>query len=179
MLNSVAFIDGAVEPNNRQKKMQQQSSIIRLGIVVVFALSMVGCNQNNTSKEENTTDTAAEQKLNMLTFSEFPEEVDGCACYFSNSEREFEEGKYIYVDDYGKNAFVNVGGEMVQLKLSKAGEAAEKRIDKIWAHENYKLSLETKQIGHIDETWQYAGQLTLKSTDGRYVVKEIYGECGC
>ena len=115
------------------------------------------------------------------TFSVFPPEIKGCACYSSNNENEFQVNKYIYANDYGDNAFVSINGVMTKFKLIKVNQLEKKHtISKGMSEDKkFELIIDIKEIGEIDETWQHQGFLKLKHKDGKEIVKTIYGECGC
>lgn len=54
----------------------------------------------------------------LETFA-FPAEVEGCSCYFAKDKQDFEQEKYVYVDEFGKNAFLKSEGKMLKIPLKK------------------------------------------------------------
>ncbi|MDQ3110274.1 MAG: hypothetical protein M3R17_10295, partial [Bacteroidota bacterium] len=120
-----------------------------------------------------------ESKIAIDTFSTFPPEIDGCACYFSNDETEFKNRKYIYADDFGNNAFVSINGIMTKFVLSKSDTLPDNHSVKIFTADKYDIIIDVKQVGKIDETWQQKGTMTIKPKGEQTIIKKIYGECGC
>lgn len=121
------------------------------------------------------------QTLTIDTFSVFLPEIDGCACYSSNNSNELKANKYIYAQEYGENAFVSINGKMTKFELEKTESLKNKHIISISNSEDkkYTLTIDIIETGEIDETTQNEGTLTLKSKDGKEIIKNIIGECGC
>ncbi|MDG1915621.1 MAG: hypothetical protein P8I55_13650 [Crocinitomix sp.] len=61
-------------------------------------------------------DEVAPFEISIDSFTEFPPEIDCCACYFSKKFDAFNLGEYIYMDDFRvKFAFMKLDGEMRNL----------------------------------------------------------------
>ena len=149
---------------------------LQLWTIISFVTALSSCGQIKT----NDNPSQAGNSFTIDTFSTFPPEVDGCACYFSNNETEFNsKKKYIYADDYGNNAFVSINGVMTKFTLSKSDTLPGKHSIELWINDKFELTIDIQQVGQIDETWQQQGTLKLKSKDGQSITKNIYGECGC
>lgn len=122
---------------------------------------------------------ADEKAITLDRFSDFPEEIDGCACYFSANKEDFIEGNYIYADTYHENAYISINGKMIQFTLKSYTDIKENYWVKRYTNEKYEVTLESKEIWRVDETWQQKGTMTIKSKDGKTIKETIYGECGC
>ena len=132
------------------------------------------------NKENSVIDTLLNHKaISIDTFSVFPPEIDGCACYFSNNNKEFENDKYIYADDYISKAFISINGVLIQFILSKTDTLSDDHYIKTYSNKMGEIILDVKQVGQIDETWQKAGIITIRLKGSEEIVKNIYGECGC
>ncbi|MXN89720.1 hypothetical protein GR160_00635 [Flavobacterium sp. Sd200] len=142
--------------------------------IAILFLFLCSCGKEHGKSKKSITD-----KIVIDTFSTFPAEIDGCACYYSNNETEFNNGKYIYADDYNSNAFVKLNGKMVKLLLTKSDTLPEKRSNEIFENNDYEVIINTKQTGQIDETWQSKGTITIMPKKGKAITKPIFGECGC
>jgi hypothetical protein len=178
--------------------------IKQLTVVFSLILSLTACENKNTNnkilkkeiglvtttidtpksakKQVSALDTAKHKRaLSIDTFSVFPPEINGCACYSSNNLKEFKANKFIYADDYGDKAFVSINGKMTKFKLQKVNTISDKHTISVGISEDkqYELIIDSIETGEIDETTQDKGVLTLKSKDGTKVVKNIVGECGC
>ena len=108
-----------------------------------------------------------------------PAEVEGCSCYFAKNKEDYENEKYIYVDDYGKNAFIKTAGEMIKIPMTD-GDFEPHNFRKNKENSNYKVTLTGKKINEMDETMMFQGEMNVenKKTGDQYFTP-IYGECGC
>lgn len=147
---------------------------------IFFNQVLLGCGQNSQHSNVPPSDNIKlqEMELSIDTFSTFPAEIDGCACYFSNNEKEFLNHTYIYADDYRDIAFISINGVMTKFKLSTSDISADRTIE-TFINDEYRVTVNVKQVGQLDETVQKEGALTITHKDGKEIIKKIYGECGC
>jgi hypothetical protein len=119
-------------------------------------------------------------QLSIDSFTEFPSEIDSCACYFSKTLDEFNKGEYIYMDDYGsKNAFMKLDGEMTKLNVdySTWEDSGNGAIG--LSNETYAILLTFQEVSKLDETFQKEGTLTIINNDLQEIAILFFGECGC
>jgi hypothetical protein len=154
---------------------------MKLIFIILFIQLLTACSDNQHSKKSNAVINIPnkEKEIKIDTFSTFPPEIDGCACYFSNNEEEFKDKKYIYADDYGDNAFISVNGKMTKFVLNKSTKLNNTRYVQTFVNDDYEITIDLKQVSQLDETWQKTGTLKIKPKVGKVIVKNIYGECGC
>lgn len=150
-------------------------------LLILFAQLLLSCGQNQQSNKTTSNESISSKGNQILieTFSVFPPEIDGCACYFSIDQTGFRNDKYIYADDYGNNAFVSINGVMTKFLLSKSDTLPGERSVETFINDKYEITIDVKQVGQLDETWQKTGTIKIKSKDGKEIIKNIYGECGC
>lgn len=130
---------------------------------VLLLITLIGCQ-------------APEKNLNLESFKDFPPEIDGCSCYFSTNQSDFESGVYLYMDNYFDLAFIKIDGELITFKKTISGDSETGK----WVNDNYLLSLTKTEQSTVDETIQYSGFLTLKKDGMTILTKEgLVGECGC
>jgi hypothetical protein len=151
-------------------------------------LSVVFCGQNETIKQQASNsnvpigpkkDSLIDYSISIDTFSTFPEEIDGCSCYFSNNENDFKRNVYIYVDDYQEKSFMHINGILTKFKLIDSKQISKNHQLKTFDNKDFELTIDIIQVGQIDETWQQKGTLKLTRKGGQTTTKDIYGECGC
>jgi len=152
--------------------------------VLIFAsliLFWIGCGQKTEDKKTTAAENAAvaSDQITIDTFSAFPPEIDGCACYFSNNETEFKKQVYIYVDNFEKTAWVTLNGALTEFELDKTETLSEKRAVSSYKNERFELIIDLMQTGEVEETWQFMGTMTIKTRSGKEFVKNLVGECGC
>lgn len=114
---------------------------------------------------------------NLETFA-FPAEVEGCSCYFAKDKQDFEQEKYVYVDEFGKNAFLKSEGKMLKIPLKKEDFEGENFKRKI---QNKEISVEIdgRKIKDMEEVMMFEGNMTIEYQTGEKITTPIYGECGC
>ena len=162
--------------------------------ILFFALSTLifqSCKKENVNLSENTTlnatvtvpETASDTiKVNSgikLESFPMPAEVEGCSCYFSENKEQFGNEKYVYVDDYGKNAYFKLDQEMIKIPIKEDGfEPA--NFSKNFENADYKVSITGTKIDEMDETMMFQGKMTVENIkSGEITSTPIYGECGC
>ena len=88
--------------------------IFKTIFIILLVTSIISCGQNDISVEKSTTsnikienlnDSIIDQPILVDPFSNFPPEIDGCSCYFSNDSTEFKKGQYIYMNDFAQTSF--------------------------------------------------------------------------
>lgn len=143
---------------------------------------LVACGQNNSDNSLTKTVKIRpnQQTLTIDTFSNFPPEIDGCSCYFSNDSTEFKKGEFIYVNDYAQTSFLKINGILTKFIQTDFKEIDSSHIIVKYKSDNYEMTIESKDgIQSGDETWQKKGTIKLTNKKGEVVEKTFYGECGC
>ncbi len=116
-------------------------------------------------------------KINLETFG-FPAEVNGCSCYFSKNEEDFQAEKYIYIDDYGNSAFLKIDGKTVKIKMEE-GDFDPDNFSKIIKNDDITVTIQGKKVKALEEVMMFEGTMTVENKNGEKTITPIYGECGC
>ncbi len=117
-------------------------------------------------------------KTMLQTFA-MPAEVEGCSCYFAINQEDYENEQYVYVDDYGNNAFIKLDGKMIKIPMEE-GDFDPSNFSKVLEDSDYKISMSGKKTSEQDETMMFTGQLTVFiKKENRTITTPVYGECGC
>ena len=99
----------------------------------------------------------------------FPDDIDGCSCYFAMNQEDFEQNKFIYLDTYYEGTgFISISNELIKIDLNNPSK------------NDYKIKIEfdsNKQNG--DETWWRTGIMTITTKKGKTLKSKFVGECGC
>ena len=157
-----------------------KSLLLILSLAVIYS-----CGQSSTSTETTQApvqikqDSAVAQSITMNTFTKFPPEVDGCACYFSRDVQGFLDWAYIYAGNYDKLGFVQINGVMTKFTWVESKEVSEKHVIKKYENEAFELIMDIQETGHMDKTTQNKGTLKLTKKGGKTIIQDIFGECGC
>lgn len=167
--------------------------------ILFFALLSCGNQQQNLPEPVDTDENNAtailfpsvEDSMNnepiqdntLTTSGNMPEDIDGCSCYFSETEELFESNLYFFASDYDSSGFIWIDNEWVKLKLQSSGRQPDTFGDydhvDIYVNEFYKVTADIRYKNSSgDETWINTGTITIE-TDGDKTVKEFVGECGC
>ena len=140
----------------------------------------IGVNKDSTYVEVDSANIQTPENLNQIkleTFG-FPAEVNGCSCYFAKNKEDFENEKYIYIDDYGNNAFLKVDGNTVKIKM-KEGDFDPDNFSKFIKNDNFSVTIQGKKVDELEEVMMFEGTMTVENKKGEKTVTPIYGECGC
>ncbi len=158
-------------------------------IIPLSAFMLIACKKDketvsNTSDSLNgkqdtvVVDTIKNEKISVDVFP-FPKEIKECSCYFARSKADFENEKYIYADDAGKTAYMQLDGKRLTMNLISSNDMeVDDELSKEIENENYKISVKGKKIKN-EEALLFEGTLTIEKADGTVVTTPIYGECGC
>jgi hypothetical protein len=117
--------------------------------------------------------------VDVAVYTEYPEAIDGCACYFGKTASELSEGKYIFMSNYEKKAYMMLDGQMRVFDLISSTDLEGGRLMENWSNENYEMVVKSTETGSVDETWQSIGTINIKPTDKAATMISVVGECGC
>lgn len=113
----------------------------------------------------------------LQTFG-FPAEVEGCSCYFSKNKSDFDQEKYVYIDDYGNHAYIKLKDDLIKIPMSES-DFDPNNFKKSIIAEDLTITLEGKKMDELEEVMMFEGNLTVKKKNGETHSTPIYGECGC
>ena len=160
--------------------------------ILVYGLSLImiiGCKKENPVSENSTqkeivkiaadSEKASEfsDDLKLQTFG-FPPEIDGCSCYFSKNKVDFENEKYIYIDDYGKNAFIKMNNRLQKISI-KDDDFDPENFQKEFKNEELSIKISGKKVKELEEVMMFEGSMEVTLKNGKKSTVPIYGECGC
>jgi len=121
-------------------------------------------------------DSIKNQKV-QLTFTNpkltaidgFPDEIDGCSCYFSKDSLDFKNRKYLYLDNYYSGvALVKINNEIIKIDLE----------DETKSDFQVEIIFETDEKTS-SEVWWKTGIIKVTMPDGQVLTELFVGECGC
>lgn len=159
--------------------------------LVVVQVIPFGCGQARTSTESIKPEAAATDKnpgadaadeiqtsqqsgLSLDSFVEMPPDIEGCSCFFSESEEKYNRQEYVFVADFDSTAFISVNNKMIALKLVSLGRDSlafgdYDRVD-IYKRDSYKVTVEMKYHdlpqAEGDEVWSNSGSVTIENGEG-------------
>lgn len=117
--------------------------------------------------------------VDIAVYVEYPEEIDGCACYFGRTAPELSEGKYIFMTNYEKKAYMKLDGQMRVFELISSTDIEGGLLMETWKNKNYDMVVKSQETGAIDETWQSVGTINIKPKNKDATMIKVVGECGC
>lgn len=147
-------------------------------LIIAFVIAFSCKKKSEIITDQNTNDTANTTNTLLLQTFIFPAEVQGCSCYFAKDKADFEKQQYIYVDDYGNNAYTKIGGNLIKFPMEE-GDFDPDNFEKTLDNGEYKLTMKGKKLNSNDETMIFEGEITLENKNGEKTTSPIYGECGC
>lgn len=163
-------------------------------VFVSVLLFVVSCSNETTGKTDTTAsepvvkkDIAADNSAPGFTFDEykgFPPEIDGCSCYFSANDAKLEEQYFFFTSNPDGLAIVRINNKQLTLKqiaLPRYQEPANtSETIEVYEGDVYTVTVHTTHKEKSgDEVWTHKGTITVERKDGKKIVKEFTGECGC
>ena len=119
------------------------------------------------------------ESVDVASYSEYPDEIDGCACYFGRTASQLGTGDYVFMTDYGKKGFMTLDGKMQEFQLISSKDLEGGMLMERWSNVDYQMVIKTTETGQVDETWQKVGTINIKPNDKDATMISIVGECGC
>lgn len=139
----------------------------------------IGKDNDSTEVKMDSTQTVINQPQQIpLESFPFPAEVNGCSCYFGKTKQDFENQKYIYIDDYGNTAYLKVNGKEIKFPM-KEGDFDPENFSKTLRNEEYTITISGQKLKEKDEVMLFEGTMTVENKSGEKTITSIYGECGC
>ena len=127
---------------------------------------------------KNDSVSVTESGLKLDKFG-FPPEVEGCSCYFAESKADFEAERFVYVDDYGNNAFIKIENKLVKIPMEE-GDFDPANFQKSIENADFKVLMKGKKIKEMEEVMMFSGEMTVENKKtGLKTTTPVYGECGC
>lgn len=139
---------------------------------VCSSLILISC-----AKEK--AETQKPETFTVNTFTDLPQEIDGCSCTFSEDSASYAKEKYIYANNFAKTSFIKVNGKMI--RLTETEHANPNSVTKYKSiGDGYEVEIKAKVFRTVDlEYNEMKGTMTIKSKKGKTLTKTIYGVCGC
>jgi hypothetical protein len=176
-----------------------KSTITLINTFLISSLLLTSCVQKSEqsktpTKKETELETVTPEKpeitieeptpdapptVDVAVYVEYPDDIDGCACYFGRNESELSDAKYVFMTNYEKKAYMKLDGAMRTFELISGADLEDGRLMETWKNENYDMIVTSKETGQIDETWQSIGTINIKPKDKEATTIEVVGECGC
>jgi len=157
---------------------------------LILLLTAQSCSKESAVTENMPTDSigvtspvhadsvAVSNTLKLEKFT-MPPQVEGCSCYFSDTKENFENEQYIYVDDYGNSAYIQIAGKMIKIPMEE-GDFDPSNFTKTIENGDFKVKMTGKKVSEQEEVMMFSGQMTVENKKtGEKTLSPIYGECGC
>ena len=122
-----------------------------------------------------------EPNLELSPIIGFPEAIDGCACYFSQNDQDFEKDKFIYLNDFASLSYLNINGELVEFSLIPSNDSNSTPKFHLYRSKDFELRVNIEKKTDLDqELAKLEGKLLLKDLKTGHTKSFSYvGECGC
>jgi hypothetical protein len=166
------IFSGCGQPDKKTESLKADSTIIDKRI---------------KTDSSNLKGTLGQSVISLDSFTDIPPEIEGCSCYFSESEEKHNLHEYIFVADFDSTAFISVDSRLLKLKLVSTGREPMTFGDydhkDSYESDKYKITVDIKYKDSPkeegDEVWLNTGTITIEDKDGRGKKMNFYGACGC
>jgi hypothetical protein len=145
-------------------------------LMILFVEIYCGQSQSSNNFNNKTLTTIDSTIIYLERFTDIPQEIDGCACYFFISQEDREKSQYIFVNDWALLAFVKINGQIVKFEQQKYDD---KKNVYFYTHHTDKMKVEiTKKIAEDYESVVVEGIITIETEKG-HLQQKFIGDCGC
>lgn len=153
---------------------------------ILLLLTNTSCNNANDIEDVHSVDNEIEEELNIEVIDSLPIAEGTCTiCFFSINKDDFNQRKYIWIDNAASRGFMKINGKLESFILE--GRFADDPTH-YWSSEKngYQLELRKKEVenkgrwigSYYMPSQIFEGEITIKSSSGSESF-EFYGECGC
>jgi hypothetical protein len=148
--------------------------------LVVLLIFCMACTSNTKQTNEHENKNVGSTALILDTFSIFPEEIEGCACYFSQNSRNFDQHLYILAGNYTGILYLCVDHQMIRLQQFGNEISGKDYTIRKYKNKLYECTIEIHQNRRNgDETFLQKGKLDIRNQKGHRLKMTLFGECGC
>jgi hypothetical protein len=178
-----------------------QMKIPGLLVLIFGQIVFWGCGQNAAKPESTVIDSATvykgvireespRSKIILDSFTDIPDEIQGCSCFYSESEEQNLMDEYFFVAGFDSTAFISIDNKLLKLKLVSTGRERHSFGDydhtDVYKTDNYLITLDIKYLrregneeDEEDEGWWNNGTITIQRKDGLKETIKFFGGCGC
>ena len=153
-------------------------------IIAALALASCGGEKQQTAIEQPIPEpekVIEDKTLVISSFSELPDEIEGCSCLFSADS--LAKNSYLFASKYGSGtpiSYIKVNGKMLRLTESEHTDTDSTSTFAIYKTDGIEVELDIKHgVKTGEESVKENGTITIKKEDGQTITKSIYGACGC
>ena len=165
-------------------------------LMILLPLTLLSCKKDKetvTADSQITSETSVQDSVEISNTSSetvdtgtfrldkfgFPEEVEGCSCYFAENKADFEDEKFVYIDDYGNTGYIKIQNKLIKIPMEE-GDFDPENFQKTIENADYKVEMKGKKLKEMYEVMMFDGEMTVtdKKT-GETATTVIHGECGC
>ncbi|MDO5656090.1 MAG: hypothetical protein Q4G27_08130 [Flavobacteriaceae bacterium] len=118
-------------------------------------------------------------EFSFMSFNEFPQEIDGCSCYFSLTKNAFKNQQFIYAGRLlDTEGFIRKQSDWVKFTQ----QPIHRKGNELSIHaknDSLEIHIEGVKDSAAYETIQYKGEIRVAKYGNEVFVGEVYGECGC
>ena len=103
----------------------------------------------------------------------------GCSCSFAESKQKYDKEEILYISDLGDNCTISINNKNIHLKNSTPNIIEEAK----FSNNEYIVYIHKKKIvksnDEYETTWFTAEMIIENKKNGKKIIKNVYGSCGC
>lgn len=156
-------------------------------MIMTLLLALFACKKEETSSaisSQSTSDSTIATSNTAPSASEhfqefdFPDSIQGCSCSFATDKKSFDEGNFIFADDYGAKAMVKYQDQFLEFPMEE-GDFDPSYFQRTLKNNGFTLKMKAQKLNSDPEAMIFQGTMTLITPDGKQITSTIYGECAC
>jgi hypothetical protein len=181
-MTNFIYSDTIINKNSCANSINMKRFIILGVLLTILSLSEYSTISSDISviRELKSIEDSSQFKLKLNSFTEIPNEISGCGCYFSANDLDFSNKKYILVNDFAKIAYVSSNRHLVKLDLIEPNNDKQNGDFYLYSYKDFNLRIDiTKRTSVNSETTKIQGVITLTPKKGKKQIYLFSGVCGC
>lgn len=103
----------------------------------------------------------------------------GCSCSFAESKQKYDKDEILYISDLGDNCTISINNKNIHLKNSTPDIIEEAK----FSNNEYIVYIHKKKVvksnDEYETTWFTAEMIIENKKNGKKILKNVYGSCGC
>jgi len=155
---------------------------LKLFILSIISICFLDAckNENQDLNKKDIKEYQANKAFTINTFTNVPKKIAGCSCLFSKDSIDYNNGKYIYVNDFAETSFVTINDTLVKFNQTAYRKADTTAVVAKYISKDYKMMILVKNGEKTGkESISKTGLIKITNAKGKSVKQTFYGKCGC
>ncbi len=138
----------------------------------------------NSCGVKTVTEKNVYNKITINDMIQIPEDIEGCSCYLSRNNNSFNNQKFIFASNNDSICYMMINNELTRFKMKNTTRDPftfkNHDLKEYYSSENYELEINSHfEDSTSYESWNFSGEIYVKSINGEETKIKFVGTCGC